>query len=186
VRRSGGFKTGSTRYSRQRQCIAGKPVRHGRRRCDAGARTPKSKRSTRRHYARHSDRGVSSHPWGHAAVETTLKRGEIITASPCRPPPNRQRRSIAKVRDRGIIRFATGFRSAADRGLRRRKSPASGVSRLAALSKPWRVASAAERAAGARRAKGTFETCLASTFLDGERVLLWRGNEFKYPIARAR
>ena len=89
---------------RQRPVHRGKSFRHGR--CDAGARRP-SRDGRRRTTRRAPSRLLSSIacPGDTPQIETTLKRGEIITAVTL-PPPPMGKQIYRKVRDRASYAFA--------------------------------------------------------------------------------
>jgi xanthine dehydrogenase YagS FAD-binding subunit len=112
-------------------------------------------------------------------VETTLKRGEIITAVTLPPPPP-GKQIYRKVRDRASYAFALVSVAAI-------VDAAGGTIRSARLAfgglapKPWRVASAEERLIGASASEKAFDA-VASDVLDGARG--HGGNDFKIPLAR--
>jgi xanthine dehydrogenase YagS FAD-binding subunit len=112
-------------------------------------------------------------------VETTLKRGEIITAVTLPPPPP-GKQIYRKVRDRASYAFALVSVAAI-------VDSAGGKFRSARLAfgglapKPWRVAPAEERLVGASASERTFDA-VASEVLDGARGR--GGNDFKIPLAR--
>ena len=112
-------------------------------------------------------------------IETTLKRGEIITAVTLPPPPI-GKQIYRKVRDRASYAFALVSVAAV-------VDAAGGKIRSARLAfgglapEPWRVASAEERLVGAPASEKTF-AAVASDVLDGARGQ--GGNDFKVPLTR--
>ncbi len=111
--------------------------------------------------------------------ETTLKPGEIVTAVTL-PPPPQGKQIYRKVRDRASYAFALVSVAAV-------VDATGGTIRSARLAfgglapKPWRVAPAEERLAGASANDKTFDA-VASDVLDGARG--HGGNNFKIPLAR--
>jgi xanthine dehydrogenase YagS FAD-binding subunit len=112
-------------------------------------------------------------------IETTLKRGEIITAVTLAPPPI-GKPIYRKVRDRASYAFAlvsvAAIVDAADGKVRSARLAFGGLA-----PKPWRVALAEERAVGASVSERTFDA-VASDVLDGARG--YGGNDFKIPLTR--
>jgi xanthine dehydrogenase YagS FAD-binding subunit len=112
-------------------------------------------------------------------VETTLKRGEIITAVTLPPPPI-GKQIYRKVRDRASYAFAlvsaAAIVDAAGGKVRSMRLAFGGLA-----PKPWRVAQAEERAVGASVSESTFDA-VASSVLDGARG--YGGNDFKIPLVR--
>jgi xanthine dehydrogenase YagS FAD-binding subunit len=112
-------------------------------------------------------------------IETTLKRGEIITAVTLPPPPI-GKPIYRKVRDRASYAFAlvsvAAIVDAADGKVRSARLAFGGLA-----PKPWRVALAEERAVGASVSERTFDA-VASDVLDGARG--YGGNDFKIPLTR--
>jgi xanthine dehydrogenase YagS FAD-binding subunit len=112
-------------------------------------------------------------------IETSLKAGEIITAVTLpSPPPGVQ--VYRKVRDRASYAFALVSVAAivdSTRGHIRSARLAFG----GLAPKPWRVAQAEQRLAGAPANNATFNTA-ANAVLEGARG--FGGNDFKIPLAR--
>jgi xanthine dehydrogenase YagS FAD-binding subunit len=112
-------------------------------------------------------------------IETTLKRGEIITAVTLPLPPI-GKQIYRKVRDRASYAFALVSVAAI-------VDAAGGKVRSARLAfgglapKPWRVAPAEQRLIGATASEQTFDAA-ASEVLDGARGR--GGNDFKIPLTR--
>ena len=112
-------------------------------------------------------------------IETTLRRGEVITAVTL-PPPPQGKQIYRKVRDRASYAFALVSVAAI-------VDTAGGKIRSARLAfgglapKPWRVAPAEERLIGASASEMTFDS-VASDVLDGARG--FGGNDFKIPLTR--
>jgi xanthine dehydrogenase YagS FAD-binding subunit len=112
-------------------------------------------------------------------IETTLNRGEIITAVTLPPPPI-GKQIYRKVRDRASYAFALVSVAAV-------VDVAGGKVRSARLAfgglapKPWRVTAAEERLVGASASGTTFDA-VASDVLDGARGR--GGNDFKIPLVR--
>jgi xanthine dehydrogenase YagS FAD-binding subunit len=112
-------------------------------------------------------------------IETTLKPGEIITAVTLPPPPP-GKQIYRKVRDRASYAFALVSVAAV-------VDASGGTIRSARLAfgglapKPWRVAPAEERLAGASANDKTFDA-VASDVLDGAHG--HGGNDFKIPLTR--
>jgi len=112
-------------------------------------------------------------------IETTLKRGEIITAVSLPPPPT-GKQIYRKVRDRASYAFAlvsvAAIVDTADGTIRSARLAFGGLA-----PKPWRVASAEERLIGASASEKTFDA-VASDVLVGARG--HGDNDFKIPLAR--
>src|SRR5208282_1615575 len=107
-------------------------------------------------------------------IETTLKRGEIITAVTLPPPPT-GKQIYRKVRDRASYAFAlVSVAAIVDAAGGRIRSARLAFGGLA--HKPWRVASAEDRLVGASASEKTFGA-VASDVLDGARGQ--GGNDFK-------
>jgi xanthine dehydrogenase YagS FAD-binding subunit len=112
-------------------------------------------------------------------IETSLKAGEIITAVTLpSPPPGVQ--VYRKVRDRASYAFAlVSVAAIVDSTRGRIRSARLAFGGLA--PKPWRVAQAEQRLAGAPANTATFNTA-ANAVLEGARG--FGGNDFKIPLAR--
>jgi xanthine dehydrogenase YagS FAD-binding subunit len=112
-------------------------------------------------------------------IETSLKAGEIITAVTLpSPPPGVQ--VYRKVRDRASYAFAlVSVAAIVDSTRGRIRSARLAFGGLA--PKPWRVAQAEQRLAGAPANTATFHTA-ANAVLEGARG--FGGNDFKIPLAR--
>ncbi len=112
-------------------------------------------------------------------IETTLRRGEIITAVTLPPPPT-GKQIYRKVRDRASYAFAlvsvAAIVDAAGGKIRSARLAFGGLA-----PEPWRVASAEERLVEAPASEETFAT-LASDVLAGARG--FGGNDFKIPLTR--
>ena len=112
-------------------------------------------------------------------IETTLRRGEIITAVTLPPPPT-GKQIYRKVRDRASYAFAlvsvAAIVHAAGGKIRSARLAFGGLA-----PEPWRVASAEERLVEAPASEETFAT-LASDVLAGARG--FGGNDFKIPLTR--
>ena len=112
-------------------------------------------------------------------IETTLKRGEIITAVTLPPPPI-GKQIYRKVRDRASYAFAlvsvAAIVDAADGKVRSARLAFGGLA-----PRPWRVALAEERLIGAPASEQAFDAA-ASDVLDGARG--YGGNNFKIPLTR--
>ena len=112
-------------------------------------------------------------------IETTLKRGEIITAVTL-PPPPMGKQIYRKVRDRASYAFAlvsvAAIVDAAGGKVRSARFAFGGLA-----PKPWRVAPAEERLIGASTSQRTYDA-VASEVLDGARGR--GGNDFKIPLTR--
>jgi xanthine dehydrogenase YagS FAD-binding subunit len=112
-------------------------------------------------------------------IETVLKGGEIITAVTLPPPPAGVQ-IYRKVRDRASYAFALVSVAAivdkSGRGIRSARLAFGGLAH-----KPWRVAAAEERLAGAPANASTFDAA-ATAALDGARG--YGNNDFKIPLAR--
>jgi len=112
-------------------------------------------------------------------IETILKGGEIITAVTLPPPPAGVQ-IYRKVRDRASYAFALVSVAAivdkSGRGIRSARLAFGGLAH-----KPWRVAAAEERLAGAPAKASTFDAA-ATAALDGARG--YGNNDFKIPLAR--
>ena len=112
-------------------------------------------------------------------IETTLRRGEIITGVTLPPPPT-GKQIYRKVRDRASYAFALVSVAAI-------VDAAGGKIRSARLAfgglgpEPWRVTSAEERLVEAPASEEIF-AALASDVLAGARG--FGGNDFKIPLAR--
>ena len=112
-------------------------------------------------------------------IETSLRRGEIITAVTL-PPAPAGKQIYRKVRDRASYAFALVSVAAV-------VDAAGGKIRSARLAfgglapKPWRVASAEERLIGASASMGTFNAIASDVLVNA------RGhgdNDFKIPLTR--
>jgi xanthine dehydrogenase YagS FAD-binding subunit len=118
-------------------------------------------------------------PGGTPQIETTLRRGEMITAVTL-PPPPAGKQVYRKVRDRASYAFVLVSVAAV-------VDAAGGTIRSARLAfgglapEPWRVAPAEERLLGAPASEETFDAA-ASDVLDGARG--HGGNDFKIPLTR--
>ena len=112
-------------------------------------------------------------------IETTLRRGEIITAVTLPPPPT-GKQIYRKVRDRASYAFAlvsvAAIVDAAGGKIRSARLAFGGLA-----PEPWRLASAEERLVEAPASEETFAT-LASDVLAGARG--FGGNDFKIPLTR--
>jgi xanthine dehydrogenase YagS FAD-binding subunit len=112
-------------------------------------------------------------------IETVLKGGEIITAVTLPPPPAGVQ-IYRKVRDRASYAFAlVSVAAIVDKsggGIRSVRLAFGGLAH-----KPWRVAAAEERLAGAPANASTFDAA-ATAALDGARG--YGTNDFKIPLAR--
>jgi xanthine dehydrogenase YagS FAD-binding subunit len=112
-------------------------------------------------------------------IETTLRRGEIITAVTLPPPPT-GKQIYRKVRDRASYAFAlvsvAAIVDAAGGKIRSARLAFGGLA-----PEPWRVASAEERLLGASTNDKTFDA-VASDVLAGARGR--GGNDFKIPLTR--
>ena len=112
-------------------------------------------------------------------IETTLRRGEIITAVTLPPPPT-GKQIYRKVRDRASYAFAlvsvAAIVDAAGGKIRSARLAFGGLA-----PEPWRVASAEERLVEAPASEETFAT-LASDVLAGAHG--FGGNDFKIPLTR--
>ncbi len=112
-------------------------------------------------------------------IETTLRRGEIITAVTLSPPPT-GKQIYRKVRDRASYAFAlvsvAAIVDAAGGKIRSARLAFGGLA-----PEPWRLASAEERLVEAPASEETFAT-LASDVLAGARG--FGGNDFKIPLTR--
>jgi xanthine dehydrogenase YagS FAD-binding subunit len=112
-------------------------------------------------------------------IETVLKGGEIITAVTLPPPPAGVQ-IYRKVRDRASYAFAlVSVAAIVDKsggGIRSARLAFGGLAH-----KPWRVAAAEERLAGAPASASTFDAA-ATAALDGARG--YGNNDFKIPLAR--
>ncbi len=112
-------------------------------------------------------------------IETTLSRGEIITAVTLPPPPT-GKQIYRKVRDRASYAFAlvsvAAIVDAAGGKIRSARLAFGGLA-----PEPWRVASAEERLVEAPASEETFAT-FASDVLAGARG--FGGNDFKIPLTR--
>ena len=112
-------------------------------------------------------------------IETTLRRGEIITAVTL-PPPPAGKQMYRKVRDRASYAFAlvsvAVIVDAAGGKIRSARLAFGGLA-----PEPWRVASAEERLVGAPASEKTF-AAVASDVLAGARG--FGGNDFKIPLTR--
>ena len=109
-------------------------------------------------------------PGGTPQIETTLRRGEIITAVTLPPPPT-GKQIYRKVRDRASYAFAlvsvAAIVDAAGGKIRSARLAFGGLA-----PKPWRVASAEERLVGRPASEETF-AAVASDVLAG-RPRFWR------------
>ena len=112
-------------------------------------------------------------------VETSLKPGEIITAVTLpSPPPGVQ--VYRKVRDRASYAFAlVSVAAIVDSAQGKIRSARLAFGGLA--QKPWRVAQAEQKLAGAPVNTASFNTA-ANAVLEGARG--YGGNDFKIPLAR--
>src|ERR1700729_349743 len=112
-------------------------------------------------------------------IETTWKRGEIITAVAL-PPPPMGKQIYRKVRDRASYAFAlvsvAAIGDAADGKVRSARLAFGGLA-----PKPWRVDPAEQRLIGALASEQTFDAA-ASDVLDGARG--HGGNDFKITLTR--
>lgn len=112
-------------------------------------------------------------------IETTLSRGEIITAVTLPPPPT-GKQIYRKVRDRASYAFAlvsvAAIVDAAGGKIRSARLAFGGLA-----PEPWRVASAEERLVEAPASEEIF-AALASDVLAGARG--FGGNDFKIPLTR--
>jgi len=112
-------------------------------------------------------------------IDTTLRRGEIITAVTLLPPPT-GKQIYRKVRDRASYAFAlvsvAAIVDAAGGKIRSARLAFGGLA-----PEPWRVASAEERLVEAPASEETF-AALASDVLAGARG--FGGNDFKIPLTR--
>ena len=112
-------------------------------------------------------------------IETTLRRGEIITAVTLPPPPT-GKQIYRKVRDRASYAFAlvsvAAIVDAAGGKIRSARLAFGGLA-----PEPWRVASAEERLVEAPASEEIF-AALASDVLAGARG--FGGNDFKIPLTR--
>ncbi len=112
-------------------------------------------------------------------IETMLKPGEIVTAVTLPPPPPGTQ-IYRKVRDRASYAFAlVSVAAIVDAAGGRIRSARLAFGGLA--SKPWRVAQAEERLAGASADAEAFDGA-ANAVLDGARG--YGHNDFKVPLAR--
>jgi xanthine dehydrogenase YagS FAD-binding subunit len=112
-------------------------------------------------------------------IETTLRRGEVITAVNLPAPPT-GKQIYRKVRDRASYAFAlVSIAAVVDAAGGRIRSARFAFGGLA--PKPWRVALAEERLRGASASEKTFDS-VASDVLDGARG--FGGNDFKIPLTR--
>jgi xanthine dehydrogenase YagS FAD-binding subunit len=112
-------------------------------------------------------------------IETVLKGGEIITAVTLPPPPAGVQ-IYRKVRDRASYAFAlVSVAAIVDKSGGRIRSARLAFGGLA--HKPWRVAAAEQRLAGAPANAITFDAAAAAA-LDGARV--YGSNDFKIPLAQ--
>ena len=112
-------------------------------------------------------------------IETTLRRGEIITAVTLPPPPI-GKQIYRKVRDRASYAFAlVSVAAVVDAAGGRVRSARLAFGGLA--PKTWRVAPAEQRLIGAPTSEQTFAAA-ASDVLDGARG--YGGNDFKIPLVR--
>lgn len=112
-------------------------------------------------------------------IETTLKRGEMITAVTL-PPPPKGKQIYRKVRDRASYAFAlVSVAAVVDAAGGRIRSARLAFGGLA--PRPWRVTPAEERLIGAPASEKTFDA-VASEVLDGARGR--GGNDFKIPLTR--
>ena len=112
-------------------------------------------------------------------IETSLKSGEIITAVTLpSPPPGVQ--VYRKVRDRASYAFAlVSVAAIVDSAQGKIRSARLAFGGLA--QKPWRVAQAEQKLAGAPANTASFNTA-ANAVLEGARG--YGGNDFKIPLAR--
>src|SRR5271166_954063 len=112
-------------------------------------------------------------------IETTLGRGEIITAVTL-PPPPRGKQIYRKVRDRASYAFAllsvAAIVDSADGRIRSARIALGGVA-----PKPWRNERAEEAMKGAAVNGPAFEAA-AGAVLEGARG--YGGNDFKIPLTR--
>jgi xanthine dehydrogenase YagS FAD-binding subunit len=112
-------------------------------------------------------------------IETTLRRGEMITAVTLPPPPPGVQ-LYRKVRDRASYAFAlVSVAAVVDTVGGRIRSARVALGGLA--PKPWRVAEAEERLAGATANATTFGAA-STSILDGARG--YGDNDFKILLAR--
>jgi xanthine dehydrogenase YagS FAD-binding subunit len=112
-------------------------------------------------------------------IETTLAAGEIITAVTLPPPPPGVQ-IYRKVRDRASYAFAlVSVAAIVDASAGRIRSARLAFGGLA--PKPWRVAGAEDKLAGATANAASFDAA-ATAVLDGARG--YGGNNFKIPLAR--
>ena len=173
----GGLQPDPRHPRRQRPVHRGKPVRHGG--CDASARRPGRDGRRRKRNARHTNCRVSSTSRNTPQIETTLKRGEMITAVTL-PPPPKGKQIYRKVRDRASYAFAlvsvAAVVDAAGGSIRSARIAFGGLA-----PRPWRVRPAEELSDRAPASEKTFDAA-ASEVLDGARGR--GGNDFKVPLAR--
>jgi xanthine dehydrogenase YagS FAD-binding subunit len=112
-------------------------------------------------------------------IETSLKAGEIITAVTLPPPPPGVQ-VYRKVRDRASYAFAlVSVAAIVDSTRGRIRSARLAFGGLA--PKPWRVAQAEQRLAGAPANTAAFNAA-ANAVLEGARG--FGGNDFKLPLTR--
>ncbi|HXL31338.1 MAG TPA: xanthine dehydrogenase family protein subunit M [Bradyrhizobium sp.] len=112
-------------------------------------------------------------------IETSLKPGEIITAVTLPPPPPGVQ-VYRKVRDRASYAFAlVSVAAIVDSAQGKIRSARLAFGGLA--QKPWRVAQAEQKLAGAPANTASFNTA-ANAVLEGARG--YGGNDFKIPLAR--
>jgi len=112
-------------------------------------------------------------------IETSLKSGEIITAVTLPPPPPGVQ-VYRKVRDRASYAFAlVSVAAIVDSAQGKIRSARLAFGGLA--QKPWRVAQAEQKLAGAPVNTASFNTA-ANAVLEGARG--YGGNDFKIPLAR--
>jgi xanthine dehydrogenase YagS FAD-binding subunit len=112
-------------------------------------------------------------------IETSLKPGEIITAVTLPPPPPGVQ-VYRKVRDRASYAFAlVSVAAIVDSAQGKIRSARLAFGGLA--QKPWRVAQAEQKLAGAPVNTASFNTA-ANAVLEGARG--YGGNDFKIPLAR--
>jgi xanthine dehydrogenase YagS FAD-binding subunit len=112
-------------------------------------------------------------------IETSLKPSEIITAVTLPPPPPGMQ-VYRKVRDRASYAFAlVSVAAIVDSTRGRIRSARLAFGGLA--HRPWRVAQAEEKLAGAAANTTTFNAA-ADAVLDGARG--FGGNDFKLPLTR--